>query len=69
VTYAKSGLFWSQCFLPSLVMRRHRRARANRAWASCGKADKDVFLDFCLARILLAASATCLTTVCSLGLV
>ena len=22
MTYAKSGLFWSQCFLPSLVIRK-----------------------------------------------
>jgi hypothetical protein len=33
VTYAKSGLFWSQCFLPSLVI---RKAQAGAGKSSLG---------------------------------
>jgi hypothetical protein len=33
VTYAKSGLFWSQCFLPSLVI---RKAQAGGGKSSLG---------------------------------
>jgi hypothetical protein len=33
VTYAESGLFWSQCFLPSLVI---RKAQAGAGKSSLG---------------------------------
>ena len=33
MTYAKSGLFWSQCFLPSLVI---RKAQAGGGKSSLG---------------------------------
>ena len=33
MTYAKSGLFWSQCFLPSLVI---RKAQAGAGKSSLG---------------------------------
>jgi hypothetical protein len=36
VTYAKSGLFWSQCFLPSLVIRKAQAGAGKSSLGLCG---------------------------------
>ena len=41
MTYAKSGLFWSQCFLPSLVI---RKAQAGGGKSSLGLLWYDMLL-------------------------
>ncbi len=35
MTYAKSGLFWSQCFLPSLVIGKAQAGAGKSSLASC----------------------------------
>ena len=47
MTYAKSGLFWSQCFLPSLVIRKAQAGAGKSSLGPCaivGK-DEEVFPD------------------------
>ena len=51
MTYAKSGLFWSQCFLPSLVIR--------KAQAGAGKSSLGLLWDKCM---LLGMSRLCSAT-------
>ena len=36
MTYAKSGLFWSQCFLPSLVIRKAQAGAGKSSLGLCG---------------------------------
>jgi hypothetical protein len=36
VTYAESGLFWSQCFLPSLVIRKAQAGAGKSSLGLCG---------------------------------
>ena len=36
MTYAKSGLFWSQCFLPSLVIRKAQAGGGKSSLGPCG---------------------------------
>jgi hypothetical protein len=59
VTYAKSGLFWSQCFLPSLII---RKAQAGAGKSSLGLLCFMLFLrDFCV--VHQSCSVSCILSV------
>ena len=38
MTYAESGLFWSQCFLPSLIIRKTQAGAGKSSLGLCGNA-------------------------------
>jgi hypothetical protein len=57
VTYAESGLFWSQCFLPSLIIRKAQAGAGKSSLGLCGcTSDKHAFFG----KSIMKSDPTCL---------